>query len=536
MFIRLCGRVLGRFGFVVIGRRQLDGERRESAELQRALALEKETVRHLLGKIRRDRARLLGAQAALDAAAVKAGEAMRNLVARRENDRTEFGRSFARLAAKLQSSRARHAKTRAAVEEAVAKSDHDRKQIAELLRLFREERERNRLLDERLAAASAFAAAESEKRNEHAAAIDLVRELDSRRALEQAILTAPEPPTQPGRRRPADDQQAAFRSARAYFALGRAFQAKGEITLAARAYKRAGPYISEFLAEITPPDVPGFSGLDVMIIGAARSGTTWLRERLSLHPDIFLQPREGSYFSACPYLSLESYLSTYWRRTGRSLKKRKAADSRLESSLPKLFGEKSPAYLDMPESSIELCAALFPKLRIVCLVREPVSRAWSRIKQLGLAGRADDLGHLRSQPIGNSLEEIVRQGRYQEHLRRWASHYPPEQILVVEFARIWAEPERVYAEVLQHLGAGHWPFPDLGPRGETGDASDIPAPLLSYLQAVYEGERFDALSLTRAMEAVGQGPRASLHDGPSLRPGQARSSPIRPAGTEAAGP
>ena len=501
MFVHLCEKALGWFDYALIRRRRLDQERSE--------------------------------RRALESAAAEARQTIQDLMVQRENERAEFGKSFARLAAKLQMVRAKHARAKAGMDDAIARRAEDRKRVSTLTRLLREEHARSRMLDERLAAVRASAATASETRSEHAAAMDMVRELDGQRALEQAIRQTPEFPSQSAHQ---DDQQTVFNSARAYFALGRAFQAKGEITLAARAYRKAGPHMAEFLAETAPPDVLSFSGLNLMIIGAARSGTTWLRERLSLHPDIFLQPREGIYFSACPHLSLESYLSAYWRRTGHSLKTRLADDARFGVS-PTLFGEKSPAYLDMPESSIELCAALFPNLRIVCLVREPVSRAWSRIKQLGLADRAGDLGHLRAQAIGNSLEEIVRQGRYQEHLRRWASHFPPKQILVIEFPRIWAEPEKVYAEVLQHLGAAPWPFPDLAHRGEKmGEANDIPDPLHGYLQTVYEGEPYDAPSLTQAMiDAAGQDSRPP-HGEPLLAQVQTRSRPHGPDGAPAAAP
>ncbi len=287
---------------------------------------------------------------------------------------------------------------------------------------------------------------------------------------------------------------------RRYFELGYELQTRGAISLACAAYRRAGPRIDEFLAQ-DGPNGSCISGPDFLIIGAPRAGSTWLKKRLALHPRLFLLANEQHYFSSTPSLAPDAYVRRFAGPRARYLGRRPRLAPVPASE--RIYGEKSPTYLSMPDCNIDLCAALYPKARLICVVREPVARAWSHIRHLGLNHRGGNLNALHNVNYWKSLDVVVGMGRYREHLVRWARRFAPEQILVVEFHRMSSEPEAVYREVARHLGVE--PLPPLvdSPFRQAPAAEQaIPPILRDYLSEAYAREAFDASSLRAAMQAA----------------------------------
>lgn len=289
------------------------------------------------------------------------------------------------------------------------------------------------------------------------------------------------------------------------FELAQALQEQGDLAGAVAAYLSAGPGLPDLLAQMDPTGRP-FAGPDFLIIGPPRAGTTWLKKQLGWHPEVFMLAREHHYFSATPHFGAAAYVAKFVSRSARYIGTHKDWSVRPSSPAARVFGEKSPTYLPIPETNVALCAALFPRARLVCIAREPVARAWSHLKHVGVDDYAADLDHLRQLPAWNTLDEVVRHGRYREHLSRWARYFPPEQIMVVDFHRIAAEPDAVYREVLAHIGAD----PSLGRlhlaigEGATGQAP-MPPVLRDHLEAAYDGEPFDAASLTADIVSAAKG-------------------------------
>jgi len=101
------------------------------------------------------------------------------------------------------------------------------------------------------------------------------------------------------------------------------------------------------------PDGQWIFGPDFLIIGAARSGTTWLRRNASGGVSaIRIKPGEPNYFSFHPFSDPRDYIASL--STGV-----KNADLPHAGS-PRLYGEKSPSYLLMPNDKIALVQAPVP--------------------------------------------------------------------------------------------------------------------------------------------------------------------------------
>jgi hypothetical protein len=301
------------------------------------------------------------------------------------------------------------------------------------------------------------------------------------------------------------------------FRLGETFQEQGAVGLAAACYRRVGPYLPELLAQ-EGPGGDRISGPDFLMIGAARAGTTWLKKSLSHHPQLFILSGEHHYFSGLSHLPPRNYVERFASSHARFLRPGTNTKLRLRHS-ERLYGEKSTTYLAMPQARIDLCAALYPKARLVCLVRDPAARAWSHLKHLkanGVLSRFEDLNEL---PTWLGLDELIRQGCYEEHLCRWARRYDPEQILLVDFDRIASEPEAVHDEVLAHIGAAPARTPRvMGDINGTG-RTEAPSWIADHLAAAFEGRRFDVAYLRAAMERA-----AAAHD---AEPPAAGRSPVR---------
>ena len=263
-----------------------------------------------------------------------------------------------------------------------------------------------------------------------------------------------------------------------------ATQAKGDFAGSARIYRALLSKHSDLLARRT---VSGrmITGPDFLIIGAPRSGTSWLKLRLAEHPAIRIMAGEPHYFSYHATGDPRLYIRSFVHGSVKNPK--------LNFPGHRIYGEKSPSYLALSDDRIALAAALFPGVRLICLVRDPVQRAWSHLKLHGV-------GHdHRSQTYTEALEA----GRYAAGLARWGRHFPASRFLLLDFDRIRTDPARVFAETLAHIGA---PPLDLDfPPAPDQRREDAPAELRTRLEDVYRGERWDLPYLRDVLETAAAG-------------------------------
>ena len=294
--------------------------------------------------------------------------------------------------------------------------------------------------------------------------------------------------------------------AASYYRLGRSLQIQGASELAAAAYRKVGPGISEFLARPGPDGRP-VSGPDFLIIGAPRAGTTWLKRALSHHADVMMFAGEPQFFAMTSYLGPDDYVKRFSATGARFLRRDRKERTPMRPQQP-VMGEKSTTYLSMSEAQISLCAALYPKARIVCLIRDPVARAWSHIKHDGFGHFGEHPQKLYEQPYWQSLPAYIRHGQYARHLGRWARRYPPEQIHLVDFSRLATDADAVYREVLTHIGAPTTPDVTAPERVHHAKDSAPPDRLKAILERAYANDRYDIPHLRSVMaQAAEEGQR-----------------------------
>ena len=281
------------------------------------------------------------------------------------------------------------------------------------------------------------------------------------------------------------DLSSGGQSGRECFARAEALLLEGDIEAAAEAF-RAIPDLEALLAQPAPDGRP-VPGPDFIIIGAPRGGTSWLKRVLKRHPDVFLPPGEPHYFWRGLDRSPIAYVADLARQVD-------------GASARPVIGEKSPAYLTISNDRIALCASLFPRLKLVCHVRDPVDRAWSMIRRLEAFSQDATPDAIDVEGTVRELQRIVQFGFYRRHLRRWGAHFPPERFLVLDFDRIGKEPDAIYQQVLLHIGASsHKPAMPEGP----GPAPPVPDAIRAALEDAYRDEPWDIACLKRALREGG---------------------------------
>lgn len=196
-----------------------------------------------------------------------------------------------------------------------------------------------------------------------------------------------------------------------------------------------------------------------LIIGAQKSGTSWLHRTLGHHDEVLTSaPKELRYF----YKQATYAQGRDWYRSHFA-----AADEGYRA-----LGESTPNYLwtsahredewgdprepeanrvfrhGMPE---RVAADLGTDLRLVVMLREPVQRAISAFFH-HLRKRPHRLD--RSRPFAENARQfgIVQMGFYAAHLERWLEVFPASRFLVLANEDVRANSAEATERVHRHLG------------------------------------------------------------------------------------
>ena len=177
---------------------------------------------------------------------------------------------------------------------------------------------------------------------------------------------------------------------------------------------------------------------DFVIIGAARCGTTSLYAYLREHPQVFMSSeKETDYFSLGDLPSDEvPALAAPWRAKTRAEYEaffRDAGDAHA-------VGEASPTYLFYPRSAERLRHAI-PDAKLICVLRDPVERAYSHFalaRKMGFETETDfEAAVAREDERWRTDRSMrftyARASFYRDGLAEFFARFPRERILVLRF-------------------------------------------------------------------------------------------------------
>jgi hypothetical protein len=230
--------------------------------------------------------------------------------------------------------------------------------------------------------------------------------------------------------------------------------------------------------------VPAVSKLpDFVIIGAAKSASTWLHLALRQHPSVYMPGAETPFFED-PYYNAED-LSPL-------LAELEAAGSGA------VVGIKRPNYLCTPECAPRLARHL-PRARLIAILRNPVDRAISQYYHLIRSGRlplvppdaafAEYLAGRFDPPYAQEL--VLDFGRYAMGIENFYREFSPGQLLLLTDLDMRASAQEVFRRVCRFLEIEVIPVPPGGavPRNQ----GVYFAPFLRFIQSMnHYGQTYDA--------------------------------------------
>lgn len=170
---------------------------------------------------------------------------------------------------------------------------------------------------------------------------------------------------------------------------------------------------------------------DFLILGAQKSGTSWLAEMLGQHPEVCMAPREIHFFDKGQAFAK----GTAWY------------EEHFQHCIgAKRVGEKTPDYFapdlalaeDHQPGIHHRIKAVLPDARFVLVLRDPVDRAVSAAQHVVRTGRASPLRSLDSLLVGRGRRwtdphGVIEYGFYMRHLEAFLQLYPRDRFLVLVY-------------------------------------------------------------------------------------------------------
>ena len=247
---------------------------------------------------------------------------------------------------------------------------------------------------------------------------------------------------------------------------------------------------------------------DFLVIGAQKCGTSWLHERLGLHPEIGMPAgKDLEFFSYKGHLAdsgFNRYLN-HFEHLNASVTGEATASYFWTPGASPWCHQPAGFQTDIPRVVRQYLGS---ELKIIIGVRDPVERALSAYAHYLAHGElSSDTPFNEAMSYGG----IIDIGFYGHHLRSWLDYFPLEQMIILDLNQdIGGRPAQTLQRLHQFLGVAEINnhgvdisdrvFPGL-PRTrnvhqsvlislpeQQGDI-EIPAETIEWMQERYEGDK-----------------------------------------------
>lgn len=169
---------------------------------------------------------------------------------------------------------------------------------------------------------------------------------------------------------------------------------------------------------------------DFIAIGPPRTGTTWLHGVLYHRATLPEGVKETRFFDLFYSRGLDWYSACFGARL---------------SDRP--VGEISPTYFRWQEARDRI-AKHIPRCKIICTLREPVSRAYSQYRQLHTLGLVR--GSFEREVLTN--DKLAEFTRYGSHLTAWYERFGRQQVAVFFYEDLETDPQKFADDICLFLG------------------------------------------------------------------------------------
>ncbi|MFY8149329.1 MAG: sulfotransferase family protein [Prochlorococcaceae cyanobacterium] len=229
---------------------------------------------------------------------------------------------------------------------------------------------------------------------------------------------------------------------------------------------------------------------DFLVIGAQRSGTTWLHRVLQQHPDLWLTPVKELHYFDKPDIRFgvldadERRRARFWelKRFARNprwytrywfLPRSDAWYGRLFAPgrrLGRRVGEITPAYATLERPVWEHIHALAPELKLVFVMRDPVVRVWSAIRNRVRKGQFDADAAVAALLEQARLPGSVARSDYLGTIERVEAVFGVQALHCCFFEQLTSEPAELAESLFRFLGV-----PPLGEALKLPPATNVAA-------------------------------------------------------------
>jgi hypothetical protein len=214
--------------------------------------------------------------------------------------------------------------------------------------------------------------------------------------------------------------------------------------------------------------------LNFLGIGAQKCGTTWLYELLALHPQVrFPAGKEVHFWDRQRERGIDWYRGLFEGQPHAAA-----------------VGEITPAYAVLAPNIIAEVAQVFPVLRLIYMIRNPVDRAWS--SALMAMQRAElQIDEVSDRWFIDHFESRGSRARgdYEACIRNWRAAYLSDQLLLIRYEHIGTQPFEVYQRSCSHLGIEAYDTPQVRAQASrvvfAGTGDPIRPSLSIYLHDMY---------------------------------------------------
>ena len=155
-------------------------------------------------------------------------------------------------------------------------------------------------------------------------------------------------------------------------------------------------------------------------------------------------------------------------------------------NLKGVTGEFTPEYALLNEEDIAKMANLLPDVKIIYILRDPIERTWSHIRyNASKNGKNKDIDVRKVISRFEDKRYFHDHVNYLENIKRYAKHFPKENILITFFDSIANEPQEMLDSLLREIAPGlkHQIGPDK--KVNASREEEIPKEIYNYLKERY---------------------------------------------------
>jgi len=175
---------------------------------------------------------------------------------------------------------------------------------------------------------------------------------------------------------------------------------------------------------------------DFLLIGAQKSGTSWLWRLLDLHPGTDLPRKKEIHFfgGAENHRKGKEWYYNHFAGLDSSKVTGEASTTYLYDNVPYWYNSSDSIEVDHSLPTIpELITNELPNIKILVILRDPVRRAVSAYKHNMKAGRIAPGLALRKTVMRYPKMRILEYGYYAHYLKLWKEFVPPERMRIFIF-------------------------------------------------------------------------------------------------------